>query len=90
MAITPSFTVNVTTASTTVLPAKLSRTHAIIINNSDVTVWLALGPTATLSQGIPLYANGGYYEITKINPYCGAITAIHGSTGNKAVSGAEV
>ena len=93
----PSFTHNVTTVGTVeVKAANAKRKSLLLINYSDTLIWLALGATATVGEGIPLAPRvdadhpGGTNEITAENLYTGAITAIHGGSGNKAVVGVEV
>lgn len=76
---------NATVTSGTILAANANRLYALIINDSDTTVYLAMGTPSVVSQGIRLNANGGGYELgaTLGNLYTGAITAIHGASGNK-------
>lgn len=78
--------VNVTTSSTTIVSAKTDRRWLYLVNDSDTTIYLSFGGTATLNQGIRLNANGGTLTINASNLYTGAITGIHGGTGNKAVT----
>ena len=81
----------VTTDSGTVLAANASRKYALLINDSDAVIYLALGTAAALNQGIRLNANGGSYEMSAAggNLYTGAVYAIHGSTGDKVVLATE-
>ncbi len=71
------------TTSTTVLAANKNREYAILINDSDTTIYLALGTDAELNKGIRLNANGGSFEINKTNPYKGEINAICSVSGKK-------
>ena len=79
-------TVNVTTSSTTIKAANSDRLHLVVVNDSDVVIYLGVGAAAVLNQGIRLNANGGAYEINWSNLYTGAIYGIHGGTGNKVVT----
>lgn len=78
-------TASVTTASGTVLAANTGRVYALIINDSDTTIYLKIGATAVASQGIRLNANGGSYEIGHAwgNLTHQAIYGIHAGTGTK-------
>ena len=83
---TPTHTaVTVTTASGAALAANAVRLYALLINDSDETIYLKLGATAVANEGIRLNANGGNYEMSKKlgNLYTGVINAIHGGTGSK-------
>ena len=77
----------IATNSTLALAANESRLYALLVNDSDAIVYLALGAAASLNAGIRLNANGGAYEMSAAagNLYTGAIYAIHGSTGDKVV-----
>jgi len=81
--------VNVTTSSTTILSTNNDRRYALIVNDSDTTIYLALGGAAVLNQGIQLNANGGSYEINWTNLFRGQICGIHGGSGNKVVTKME-
>ena len=61
------------TSSTTVLAANTARVEAVIVNDSDTTIYLFLGGTAVIGSGIRLNAQGGSYVETL---YTGAITSI--------------
>lgn len=84
--IAPAATVAVATTSTLLLAANKRRTYAILINTSATDVWVMLGSAATVSGGIYLVANGGSYEINRLNLWQGDIFAIHGASGTKAVN----
>jgi len=77
--------VNVTTATTAVLAANTSRKYALIVNDSDTVMYLAVGASAVLNQGIRLNPGGGSYEMSEKlgNLATGAINGIHGGSGNK-------
>ncbi len=79
--------VDVETAATAVVAASTTRQYLLLINASDTDMWLSLGGAATAGAGIPLYANGGSYEMTIVlgNCYAGAITAIHEGSGTKTL-----
>jgi hypothetical protein len=89
-AITPTHsTASPTTSSGSVLTSNASRKYALLINIGSVDVWIKLGATAVASQGIPLYANGGFYEISSANRnlYTGVINGITASgTGSLVVT----
>jgi hypothetical protein len=73
---------NVGTASTLLLPADPNRRFVVFTNDSDTVIYLAHG-TAVAHTGVRLNANGGSYEISFKNLYCGEVCAIHESTGTK-------
>jgi hypothetical protein len=79
--------VNITVSTGVALASNTARRYACFINDSDAVIYLALGTAAALHLGIRLEANGGRYEMSaKLgNLYTGAVNAIHGSTGNKAL-----
>ena len=70
--------------STTALAANANRLYALLINDSNETIYLKLGATAVVNEGIRLNANDGNYEMSKKlgNLYTGVINAIC-ATGNK-------
>ena len=85
---TPTHTaVNVTTGTGEVLASNANRLYALLVNDSDTTIYIKLGVAAVANQGIRLNANGGNYEMSAMlgNLYTGAINGIHGGTGNKAL-----
>lgn len=75
---TTSDGVTVAVTSTTVLASNANRRKAIIVNDSDETVYLKLGTGAELAKGIRLNSSGGVY-IEEY--YTGAITGICDSGG---------
>ena len=85
---TPTHTaVNVITSSGAVLAANANRKYALLVNDSDTTIYIKLNAAAVVNQGIRLNANGGSYEMSTLfgNLYTGAIYGIHGGSGNKAI-----
>ena len=78
--------VAVATTSTQISSELVNRLYALIVNDSDTVIYLTLGGTAVLHQGIRLNANGGSYEINWTNLYTGSIYGIHGGTGDKVVT----
>lgn len=75
---------NITVGATTTvaLAAVSGRKYAILVNDSNETIYLSLGTDAVLNKGIRLNANGGAYEILGKTPYRGAVNAIC-SSGSK-------
>ena len=83
---TPTHTApSIGTTSTTALASNASRLYALLINDSDETIYLKLGATAVANEGIRLNANDGNYEMSKKlgNLYTGVINAICASGGKK-------
>lgn len=70
--------ISVPTSSTPILSANPNRCYAIVVNDSAVKAYLFKGSPAT-TNGIPLMPNGGFFEITALNLYTGALTAITAS-----------
>lgn len=80
--------VSVATTSTTALAANSSRRWALLVNDSDTVIYLAIGAAALKNSGIRLNANGGSYEMSLAlgNLNTGAIYAIHaGTSGTKTL-----
>lgn len=73
-----SSVVNVGTTSTTLLSSNTSRKYALLVNDSDEDVYIKLGATAVLNQGIRINANGGSYELSlgNGNLYTGSVNGI--------------
>lgn len=63
-------------SNTRILADNRYRRYALIVNDSNVAVYIALGITAELNKGIRLNSLGGSYEINLTNPYYGEIYAI--------------
>ena len=78
--------VTVGSTSTNVLAANASRKKAIIVNDSNETIYLKYGTGATANSGIRLNANGGSLEE---DVYTGIITGICAS-GGKVVTVTEI
>lgn len=76
----------IATVSTTVAAENADREYALIINDSDVTVYLALDVAAVLNSGIRLDA-GSALEIGARfgNLDTRQINAIHAGTGTKTL-----
>ena len=68
--------VSVGTATTVVLAANANRKYALIVNDSDTVVYLAIGAAAVLNSGIRLNAGGGSYEVNWTNLHALAINGI--------------
>jgi hypothetical protein len=75
------------TGTTPVVGANPQRRILILVNDSDTKMYLypGAGP-AVLGRGIPLYPNGGSWEVE----WEGAIQAIHGGTGTKNLCAVEL
>jgi len=54
-----NFNVSIGTSSTQVLAANSNRKLLILVNDSDEPIYVSLGATATLNNGIRLNASGG-------------------------------
>ncbi|GAJ01905.1 unnamed protein product [marine sediment metagenome] len=83
-------TTNVTATTAVVVVANKFRSAAFLTNDSDVTIYLRLGQEAAVNTGIRLNANGGALEINLSNLFKGAISAIHGGTGDKVLCIQEI
>lgn len=68
--------VMVGTTSAVVLDEDANRKFALLINDSDTTIYLALGKHAKLNAGIRLAPHGGYYEVNLDQAYIGKIYGI--------------
>ena len=75
----------VTSTSAIIVPFSKNRQYCLIQNDSDATIYLALGHDAEIGKGIRLNAGGGSYEINYTNLYLGDVYAITGS-GSKNVT----
>ena len=71
--------------TTEILAANAQRLYALVVNDSNETIYLALGVEAELHKGIRLNANGGSYEIDSNNFFIGAINGIS-TSGSKNVT----
>ena len=82
--------VNATTTTGAALAANANRKYALIVNDSDTTVYLKISSNAVANQGIRLNASGGSYEMPiGQNLSTGAINCIHAGVGNKVITIAE-
>ena len=82
-----NFNVSIGTSSTQVLSANSSRKLLILVNDSDEPIYVSLGATATLNNGIRLNASGGALALD--NPiFKGVVNAIS-ANGSKTLVGAE-
>jgi len=78
--------VSVGTESTDVLAEDAARCYALLVNDSDTDLYLALdGDDAALETGVVLKADGGHYEMSGAfgNLTTAKIAAIHGGAGTK-------
>jgi hypothetical protein len=82
-----NFNVSIGTSSTQVLAANSNRKLLILVNDSDEPIYVSLGTTATLNNGIRLNASGGALALD--NPiFKGVVNAIS-ANGSKTLVGAE-
>jgi len=82
-----NFNVTVADSSTQVLAANSNRKLLILVNDSDEAIYVSLGATATLNNGIRLNSNGG--SVALDDPiYKGVVNAISVS-GSKKIVGIE-
>jgi len=56
--------VTVGVSSVSALPTNAARKYALLINDSDVPIYLKIGSAAVLNQGIRINPNGGGYEMS--------------------------
>jgi len=84
--------ITVTAASTQILAANASRKVAIITNDSDTVVYLAIGVAAQANKGIRLNANGGTIVISQTGDIFSteAVYGILATAGNKNVTAQEL
>lgn len=77
--------VDVATTSTAVLAANPNRLYLLLVNDSDTPIYVSLGGTAVVDQGIRLNQLGGALEMSQKegNLYRGLVNAIQGGTGTK-------
>ena len=75
--------VSISTGNTSeaALAANANRVYALFVNNSDTKMYIRLGETSIDNEGIPLIANGGFYEITAVNLYRGLVNVICATSG---------
>ena len=84
--------VNVSTTSGAILAANASRKCAIIVNDSDTVMYLAIGQTAVINRGIRVNAGGGNLIISKTGDIFSveAVNGIHAGSGNKVCCAQEL
>jgi len=84
--------VTVTAASTQILAVNASRKAAIIVNDSDTAMYLAIGQTAVANTGIRLNANGGTLTISRTGDIYSteAVNGILAAAGNKTATAQEL
>jgi hypothetical protein len=84
--------ITVTAASTQILAANASRKVAVIVNDSDTVVYLAIGQAAQANKGIRLNANGGVIIISQTGDIFSteAVYGILAAPGNKNVTAQEL
>jgi len=64
-----------------VLPPNPYRKLATFVNDSDTKMYLARGEIGVPGAGIPLYPNGGSYEMDQFNLWVGAISVYCAAAG---------
>lgn len=77
--------VAVDTKSTEILAANTRRLYACIVNDCSDVIYLAIGSDAVINKGIRINANGGSFEMTKLNLSAQAINGICVSQGSVTV-----
>ena len=78
---TSNKSVTIDTSSTVILASNTNRVYALIVNDSNATIYLAIGVAAVLNKGIRINANGGSYEVTSNNLNVGSINGISAAGG---------
>jgi len=68
--------VDVGSSSTAVLSANSTRRFLFLVNDSDENIYVSLGATAVLNEGILLTAGGGALTLDIASMWLGSITAI--------------
>ncbi len=83
---------DVTTVSEVVIPANPNRVALVMTNDSDAAIYVALGGSVAVNNGIRLNANGGSETLSKHGPLftTEAIQAVHGGAGTKRLSFQEM
>lgn len=72
-------TPTVSNVSGSVLASNTARKYACFTNNSGSIIYIKLGATAVVNQGIPIQPNGKY-EINLSNLFTGTVNAIKSGT----------
>jgi hypothetical protein len=75
--------VSVGTSSAQALAANANRKYALLQNDSDTDMYISLGASAALHQGVLLKASGGFYEMSEPagNLYRGLVNVISTASG---------
>lgn len=73
--------VDVGSTSTPVLSTNANRRFLFLVNDSDENIYVSLGPTAVLNEGILLTAGGGALTLDIASMWLGSISAICASGG---------
>lgn len=73
--------VSVGDSTTVVVAENTKRAGLILVNDSDTTIFLALGFAAVLNKGIRLNSAGGVYEINWTNMSHQSVNAISSVAG---------
>lgn len=84
--------ITVTAASTQILAVNANRKVAIIVNDSDTTMYLAIGVAAQANKGIRLNANGGTLVISRTGDIFSTevVNGILAAAGNKTATAQEL
>lgn len=77
--------VTVGSSTTQIAPVNANRLYLAIVNDSDEDIYLALGNSAVLNEGIRINANGGSFEMNGTNLFTGIVNGIC-SSGSKNVT----
>jgi hypothetical protein len=80
--------VDIGSTSTSVLGTNLTRRFLFLVNDSDENIYVSLGPTAVLNEGILLTAGGGALTLDIASMWLGSISAICAS-GSKNLTVSE-
>lgn len=80
--------VAVTTATTVAIAANSVREYLLIVNISDTRVDCKVGAAAVAGEGIPIYPDGGSWEMSPgfSNLDTRAVNCIHAGSGNKTIT----
>lgn len=80
------------TSTTTALAADAARTYVMFINDSDTVIYLKVGASAVVNEGVRINANGGSWEMSTSfgNESTTVINCIHGGSGTKVLTVYEV
>lgn len=79
---------SVGSSTTEILAANVSRRYAVIVNDSDEEMYLGLGASAVMNEGLRLNRHGGAWWCFGANLYTGAINGIC-SSGSKVATRVE-